>query len=227
MKKQKTYKSYYIYNKTLHEQNKIKFLKELLKANNENKQDFDTWYYKESLTNKQYELFTSGNFKKLKELLKKQIIKEKAKLKEQEEKAKQDFDKIKELQDIKSLTIEIEWSSGRRSMGAYQTKAIATAFYKNGTSEHYETSYTGGCGYDKPSTSAAEVCSKLAKIVLLKHYKKIQNDPEKHYHFYAAENGYYQSGVGINSYITFFKNCGYKVQEIYHKSENITLIISK
>ena len=40
MEKQKTYKSYYIYNKTLHEQNKIKFLKELLKANNENKQDF-------------------------------------------------------------------------------------------------------------------------------------------------------------------------------------------
>ena len=70
MEKQfKNYKQYYIYNKTLHEQNKIKFLKELLKANNENKQDFDTWYYKESMTNKQYELFTSGDFKKLKELL--------------------------------------------------------------------------------------------------------------------------------------------------------------
>ena len=228
MEKQfKNYKQYYIYNKTLHEQNKIKFLKELLKANNENKQDFDTWYYKESMTNKQYELFTSGDFKKLKELLKKQIIKEKAKLKEQEEKAKQDFDKIKELQDIKSLTIEIEWSQGRRSMGAYQTKAIGHAFYKNGTSDYYETSYTGGCGYDKPSTSAAEVCDKLAKIVLLKHYSKIQKDTEKHYHFYAAENGYYQHGVGMSSYTTFFKNCGYKVKELYHHNENITLMITK
>ena len=128
---------------------------------------------------------------------------------------------------IESLTIEIEWSSGRRSMGAYQTKAIGHAFYKNGTSDYYETSYTGGCGYDKPSTSTAEVCDKLAKIVLLKHYSKIQKDTEKHYHFYAAENGYYQHSVGMSSYTTFFKNCGYKVKELYHHNENITLLISK
>lgn len=228
MEKQfKTYKQYYIYNKTLGKRNKIKWLKELLKVNKNNKQDFENWYYKEAMTEKQYQLYQNNDLKKLKELLKKQIIKEETKLKEAEQEKAAEIEKIKELQDIKSLTIEIEWSNGRRSMGAYQTRAIATAFYKNGTSDRVETSFTGGCGYDKPSTSTAEACDKLAKIILLKHYKKIQKDPEKHYHFYAAENGYYQHGVGISSYITFFKNCGYKVKEIYHHNQNITIFITK
>jgi len=229
-KQEKTYKSYYINNYTLHTQNKINTIKKLLKITKSEAEALEDWElsrFNSYLTQAQIDTLRSGNLKKLKELLKKQIEKEKKKLTEEKEKAKKELEKIAELQDIKSFDIQIEWSQGRRSMGAYQTKASGRAFYKNGTSEYYETSYTSGCGYDKPSTSASELCNKLAKIVLLKHYSKIQKDTGKHYHFYAAENGYFSYGVGINSYITFFKNCGYKVQEIYHRNENITLLISK
>ena len=226
MKEFKTYKDYYIYNHTLHTQNKIKFLKDLLKANKNNKDDFDYWHYKEAMTNKQYELFKNNDFKKLKELLKKQIEKEKKKLTLEKEEALQDYNKIKELKDINYAIIDVMWSSGRRSMGAYQTYATIHAYYKNGTSKYYETRYTGGCGYDKPSTSTSEVCNEALKIVLLKHYKKIMSDSEKHYKFYAGESGYFSYGVGMSSYETFFKNCGYKVQYISHHNSDITLIIT-
>jgi len=230
MEKQKTYKSYYINNYTLHTQNKIESIKKLLKITKkeaESLQDWEKSRYYNYLTPTQAQALNKADTIKLKKLLKKQLEKEKQQLKIEKLKALKDYNEIKELKDIKKLVLDIEWSNGRRSMGAYQTKCFATAHYLNNTSDLYETSYTGGCGYDKPSTSASQACNKLAKIVLLKHYNKIQKSDEKHYKYYAAENGYFSYGVGINSYITFFKNCGYKVQEIYHKSENITLIISK
>lgn len=226
----KTYKQYYIYKKTLENTNKINQIKKIMKLNGKsNEADIlvlENWYTAEVLTKKQWQLLKERNYKQLKELLKKQLIKEQKKLEEAKKEALKDYQKIEELKDIKSLLIEVEWSSGRRSMGAYQTKAIGHAFYKNGTSERVETGYTGGCGYDKPSTSASEVCNKLAKITMLKNWKKIQNSEEKHYKFYAGEYGYFQYGVGINCYETFFKNCGYNVKMIYHNNENITLIIT-
>lgn len=229
-RQEKTYKSYYINNYTLHTQNKINTIKKLLKITKKKAEALQEWElsrYYNYLTPTQAEALKKANIQKLKKLLKKQLEKEKQTLTNEKAEALKEYNKIKELQDIKKLVLDIEWSNCRRSMGAYQAKCFATAHYKNNTSDIYETSYTGGCGYDKPSTSAAEACSKLAKIVLLKHYNKIQKSEEKHYKYYAGENGYFQHGVGINSYITFFRNCGYKVQEIYHKSENITIIITK
>ena len=196
------------------------------KSNEADIEALENWFTKEVLTEKQWQLLKERNFKQLKELLKKQLLKEQKKLEEAKKEALKDYQKIEELKDIRSLLIEVEWSSGRRSMGAYQTKAIGHAFYKNETSERVETGYTGGCGYDKPSTSISEVCDKLAKIVLLKHWKKIQNSEEKHYKFYAGEYGYFQNAVGVSSYETFFKNCGYNVKIIYHNNENITLMIT-
>ena len=226
-KQEKNYKTYFINRYTYKTTNKINALKKLLKVNKQNADDFDTWYYGEILTPKQAELLRTNNFKKLKELLKNQIEREKEKLTKEKAEALKEYNKIKEQKDIKILVINIMWSNGRRSMGAYQTMASASVEYQNNTGEFYDTNYTGGCGYDKPSTSAGEVCNKLAKIVLLKHYNKIQNDKDKHYHFYAAENGYFQHGVGLNSYETFFKNCGYKVKRTYHSNENETLVITK
>ena len=75
MEKFKNYKSYYIYSETLKTQNKIKVLKELLKVNTDNWEDFDKWFYHEAMTKKQYQLYINKDFKTLKELLKKQIKK--------------------------------------------------------------------------------------------------------------------------------------------------------
>ena len=224
---EKNYKNYYINTQTAHTKNKIKALKEMLQVNKNTAEDFDSWYYKEAMTDSQYKYFKNGDFKKLKELIKKQIQKEKTKLISEKEEALKKYQDIKELKDIKEAVIDIMWSRGRRSMGAYQTKATARVTYKNGDFKYYETNYTGGCGYDKKSTSMSRVCNELLKIVFIKHYKKIVNDAEKHYKYYAGESGYFQYGVGLSSYYTFFKNCGYKVKEIYHSNEDTTIIISK
>ena len=226
-KMEKTYKQYFTNNYNLHTINKIKALKGLLKANKDNYKDFNYWYYKDAMTETQYKYFINQDFKTLKELLKKQIEKEKRKLEKGKQQAAEEYENIKKLIDIKHAIFEIVWSTRRLDLGSYQAKVIASVSYKNGDFKQYETRYTGGCGYDKQSTALAEACSELLKIVLLKHYNKIQKDEEKHYHFYAAEYGYYQHGVGLSSYFTFFKNCGYKVQQIYHKNEDTTLIVSK
>lgn len=225
----KTYRQYYIYNRTLKNTNKINQIKKIMKLNGKsNEADIlalENWYTAEVLTERQWQLFKNKDFKSLKKLLKKQLEKEAKKLQEAKAKALEEYENIRALKDIKSALIEIEWSAGRRSLGAYQTKAFGNASYKNNTTEFFDTTYTGGCGYDKPSTSASEICNELLKIILLKNWHKIQKAEDKHYKFYAAEYGYYQGGVGINSYITFFKNCGYKVNYIYHQNENITILI--
>lgn len=85
----------------------------------------------------------------------------------------------------------------------------------------------GGCGYDKTSTAMSYFCNKLLKIVILKHDKKIINDNDKHYKYYAGEPLYYQYGVGLSSYETFFKNLGYKVKIRYLQNENVLIDIIK
>jgi len=231
MKNEKSYKKIFLESETSSERLKVDYIKSLLKKTKKEIESMEDWeksrfsYY---LTSKQCELLNNNNVADLKKLLKKQIEKEEKKLQEETEKAIAKYNDIKNLIDIKHAIIDVEWSSGRRSMGAYQTKAVANVTYKDGSYNYFETGYTGGCGYDKPSTSFGEIASKLLKIALVKNYdKKIKNNPEKHYKFYAAENGYFQHGVGLNSYIQFFRNLGYKVQEIYHKNENTTIIIDK
>lgn len=231
MKNEKSYKKIFLESETSHARLKVDYIKSLLKKTKKEIESMEDWeksrfnYY---LTQKQCELLNNNNITDLKKLLKKQLEKEAKKLQEETEKATTKYNDIKNLIDIKHAIIAVEWSSGRRSMGAYQTKAVANVTYKNGSYNYFETGYTGGWGYDKPSTSFAAVASELLKIVLVKNYdKKIKNNPEKHWKFYAAENGYFQHSVGLNSYIQFFKNLGYKVQAIYHKNENTTIIIDK
>lgn len=229
MKEFKNYKEYFVNNETWRITNKIKNLRELYNMFNKDIEGLENWKkgrYSESLTTKQTELLYNNNIKELKPLLKKQIEKENKKLIIEKENAINKYNKIKELGDIEKITIDVEWSSGRGAYG-YQTKGFARVWYKNGDFDSYETSYTGGCGYDKPSATLAELCNKLLKIVFVKHGNKILKDNEKHYKFYAGEGLYFQGGVGVSSYETFFKNLKYKTNFQYLRSENIYIEISK
>ena len=208
-------------------QNKIKVLKELLKVNADNLEDFDRWFYNEAMTNAQFKTLKSGDFARFKTMIKKQIKKEKIKLEDKKAKALAKYNEIAQLKDIKRAIIEIEWSSCRRSMGAYQTMATASVEYMNESYKKHITGFTSGCGYDKPSTSFSEVANALLKVVFIKHGKKILNDANAHYNYYAGEHLYYQSAVGLSSYERFFKNLGYKVEVIYHQNENTTYVITK
>lgn len=227
MEKFKNYKAYYINAQTLKTQNKIKALKELLKANKDNAEKYDNWRYNEVMTSAQAKAFRENDFTKFKKMIKKQLEREKSKLQGEKEKALANYNDIAQLKDIKRAVIDIEWSSGRRSMGAYQTMATASVEYMDGTYKKHITGFTGGCGYDKPSTSFSEIASELLKVVFVKHGKKILNDENAHYHYYAGEHLYYQYGVGLSSYEQFFKNLGYKVEVINHRNENTTYIITK
>ena len=231
MKEYKNYKNYFVDHYTYKINNKIKTLEKVQALDFNNEVDYmalDNWVTHEHLTNKQFELFKNKDDKKLKILLDKQLIKEYKKLELEKAEALKEYEQIKELEDISNITINVDWSSGRRSMGAYQTMAQGVVFYKNGTCKEYSTGWTGGCGYDKPSTSLSEFCNATLKILLVKHGAKILKDPNKHYKFYACEPLYFQYGVGVSSYETMFKNMGYNVKIIYRGKnyDNFTMIIS-
>ena len=230
MENYKNYKQYFIENETYKIQNKIKGLKEIYKMTKkeiEELEDWKKWRYYEHLTTKQSKLFRDAKTTELRKLLKKQIEKESIKLKTAKEMALVKYNEIKDLKDVDTAIFEIEWSSRRLDLGAYQTKCFCRVWYKNGAFESYDSNYTGGCGYDKPSSSLSSVCNKLLKILILKNDKKILNDTEKHYKYYACEPLYFQYGVGVSSYQTMFKNLGFKVDTIYHRNENITITIRK
>lgn len=227
MKDFKNYKQYFVETETWSRQSKIEALKALYKMSVKDLQTYKlNWREQEALTDRQFELFKNKDFKKLKELLKKQIEKENQKLIEEKEEALKKYENIKALQDIKSASIEIVWTARSGAYG-YQCKAIGHVFYKNNTHEFYESENTSGCGYDKTSTAMSYFCNKLLKIVILKHCNKILKDNDKHYKFYAGEPLYYQYGVGMSSYESFFKNLGYKVHTRYLQNENILFEIIK
>lgn len=226
----KNYKQYFLHSYTLGIKNKLNNLREInATLDASNFEAFDTWRTREDLTSRQYELFKNQDFKKLKMLLDKQIIKEERKLEEKKAEALKKYEELALLEDIDNVTIHVDWSAGRRSLGAYQTMAQGSVFYKNGTSRHFETGYTGGCGYDKPSTSLSEFCNATLKILLVKHGAKILKDANKHYKFYACEPLYFQYGVGVSSYETMFRNMGYNVKIIYRGKnyDNFTMLISR
>lgn len=229
MKNFKNYKKYFIDTETWKNKRKINELKELLRMKISDIKNLEGWKkdrYNEFLTAKQYEVFRTGNIKELKILLKKQIEKENKKLIIEKEKAIEKYNKIKDLKDIKKASIEIIWSNRAGAYG-YQCYATGRVWYKNGSFADYKTDFTGGYGYDKTSTALSRFCNELLKIIILKNDKKILNDNDKHYHFYACEPLYFQYGVGLSSYQTMFKNLGYKTNFRYLSNENILIDIEK
>lgn len=229
MKNYKNFKNYYIENQCYKTKNKIETLKELAKISKKDfgaLEDWKNWRYTSELTVKQNQLFKEKKLTELKKLLKKQIEKETKKLETEKQEALRHYENIKALGDVKRAEIQICWTKHSGAYG-YQCKAIGSVFYKNNTFERYETENTGGCGYDKASTALSYFCNKLLKIVILKHDKKILNDENKHNKFYAGEPLYYQYGVGLSSYESFFKNLGYKTTFTYLHNEDIYITIEK
>ena len=230
MENYKSYKDYFIKHYCYDINNKINYLTTLNKADlkkEEVYQNFDNWQANEYLTTRQFELFKSKEFKKLHLLLDKQLLKEKEKLKNKKIEALEEYNKIKDLKDIKSIVIHVDWSTTRKSMLAYQTKAMGYIFFENGDFKEYETTWTGGCGYDKASTSLSVFCNNTLKILLLKHFKKIIVNENRQ--FYACENLYFSYGVGVSSYERMFKAMGYNVKYIPRgkNNENFSLFITK
>lgn len=229
MKEYKSYKEYYIHNQTWDRQNKIDSIKELLKMTQKEVEMLDTWQkhrFANYLTEKQHKLLLENKTTELKKLLRKQLEKEKNKIEAEKMTALESYNKIKELKDIKKASIEIIWSDRAGAYG-YQCYCFGRVWYANGQCEAYETEKTGGWGYDKASSALSYFCNKLLKIIILKHDKKIINDPEKHHKYYACEHLYFQYGVGLSSYQSLFQKLGYKANFHFLKNENVVIDIYK
>lgn len=229
MKEYRTYKNYFIDTKTFKERTKVETINELLKMKAEDIQKLEDWEKSrraENLTDKQAKMLYNNDLKALKELLKKYKPKAMEQLKQAKEDAQKQYNDIKQLEDIKRATFEINWTKNSGTYG-YQCQCTAQVEYKNGTFTRYTSERTGGCGYDKPSSALSYALNHTAKVLLVKHGARILKDKEKHYKYYACENMYFSYGVGVNSYLTMFKNMGYKVTPIYHNNEDITIIIEK
>ena len=227
--KYKNYKEYIIKMELWEINRKMENIKSLLKATKEeikNKKDFELARFSAYLTNKQFELLKNRNLTELKKLLRKQLEKEKAKKEAGKQKAIEKYNNIKELGDIAQAQIEIVWSNRAGAYG-YQCYCVGRVWYKNKTCKNYQTSFTGGCGYDKASSALSYFCNELMQILILKNDKKILNDEEKHHKYYACEPLYFQYGVGLSSYETMFKNLGYKTRFRYLQNDNILIDIEK
>lgn len=229
MEKYKSYRDYMIKYEQWETDTKIKNIKDLLKATKESIKELKDWEidrFSNYLTTKQFELLKNRDMNELKKLLKKQLEKEKKKMETKKEIAITKYNNIKELGDITQAQIEIIWSQRAGAYG-YQCYCFGRVWYKNKSCETYETEYTGGYGYDKSSSALSYFCNQLLKIIILKNDKKIINDPEKHYKYYACEPLYFQYGVGLSSYQTMFKNLGYKTKFRYLQNDNILIDIEK
>ena len=229
MEDYKTYKQYYINSRTFTERETLKNINTILKLKNIDLQNMEEWKKNrlaEHLTNKQYQLFKNNELKELKKILRRYKEKAKNNLQAATEKAKESYNDIKALKDIKKATFEIEWSKTRGAYG-YQCKCYSKIEYKNGSYNYYESEKTSGCGYDKASSALSYNMNKTCKILLVKYGNKILKDTNKHYNCYACENLYFSYGVGVNSYKSMFEYFGFKTNVIYHNNEDITIFIEK
>ena len=111
---------------------------------------------------------------------------------------------IRKQRKVKRLDIIITWSRG--SMQAMQTQAEANIEYIDGWGS-LETSKTGGWGYDKESTTMAELLNKAIRYMIVdkKENKKapygvtIRND---------IFNNRFNGGVGVSCYYSIIKYLG-------------------
>ena len=225
----KSYRDYYIKNYMYKINNKIETINKIQKMKKGELESMEQWQkgrLAEDLTNKQAKMLYNNELAPLKKLLKKYIVKVKEQQKEEKAKAVASYEDIKALKGIKKAVFEIEWTKTAGAYG-YQCKCTSQIHYKNNTYNYYEGEKTGGCGYDKISSALSYNLNHTAKILLVNYGTKILKDSNKHFNCYACENMYFSYGVGLSSYVSMFQYFGYKVQQITHPNEDITLIIEK
>ena len=206
--------------------------KELKNAmDNLKKQDkndiLDLWYYKNKLTNKQYNKYVNDELtdEQIKEILKNKITKEYEKRKNKELKR---IDTIKEANEkVQIINISINWV--RNSTWGYNPHATVTT--NLGTITEGKVS---GCGYDKESAAIAEALDKnndILKLLYIAKNKKMTFKNNNNHELLGYGSGYgalpyFEGGVGSGSLMDIFKNLGYNVQE-YHTDNSDFYTITK
>lgn len=144
----------------------------------------------------------------------------------------ENLQRIEEIANAEPCTyfrLDIEWTTG--SAYGWQARAtLATGI------QYIEGSRTGGCGYDKGSTAAANVLN-LAPEILKNLYEqeekrlsKREKQSRRDFIGYGCydDNGYYltpkfEGGVGLECHITILKKCGYDIEHVSTKYADVII----
>jgi len=169
------------------------------------------WYLNNLLpAGKQKDVFNS--VKELKEYLKKRLELRTSKKLESLEKQLSFNDN---LQEIESLTINVEWK--KSSMWGMNPTAEA---YINGIGR-VSSGSIGGCGYDKQSTAVANVLNQAPqfKKIMCELKNKLSNCKKQNRELFGYGSGYgiipsFEGGVGVNCYDRIFNSIGYEFKTV-------------
>ena len=133
------------------------------------------------------------------------------------------FKEARDQKEVKKMVVSIIWERG--SMQAMQTRAEVQVFYKNGSFNRFETSKTGGWGYDKESTTLSQVFNQtlLYKIVDDKRRKKAPYGINKQERYFLPSYSY---GIGTSCYYSICEYIGGKMELIASTSKTNTYIIT-
>jgi hypothetical protein len=127
---------------------------------------------------------------------------------------------FKETREIANITIDTDWRRG--SYGANQCKASVRVIYKDYSVEEYESSHTGGCGYDKQSTATGEALTQIN--ALMQEFCKAANEAVKAGKSYRDYIGYgsgysvvpyFEGGVGFSCHQHILEKLGYKFKHVH------------
>lgn len=146
---------------------------------------------------------------------------------------KKDLQRVDDIANAETcpyFKLTIEWTTGGHY--GWQARAdLATCI------NYYEGKRTGGCGYDKGSTAAANVLNRAPEILktLYEQEEKRLSKRERQrrrefigYGCFEHCNAWYflprfEGGVGIESHITILKNCGYDVEWVDTKYADVII----
>jgi hypothetical protein len=125
-----------------------------------------------------------------------------------------------EKKEIVRITIDTDWKRG--SYGAQQCKARARVLYKDYSVEEYESSLTGGCGYDKESTATGEALTQINALMqeLCKAANEAIKAGKSYRDFIGYGSGYsvvpyFEGGVGFTCHQHILEKLGYKFKHVH------------
>lgn len=133
------------------------------------------------------------------------------------------FKVARDQREVKKMIISIIWERG--NMQAMQTRAEADIYFKDGGYQNFNTSKTGGWGYDKESTTLAEIFNSLLRY-------KIVDDRRRKTRPYGIRKQdkyflpHYEGGVGASCYYNICEYIGGSMKQIASTTKTTTYEIT-
>ena len=197
--------------------------KDLTKFKRELKEDskeeiLKGWYYKR---------YTTAATKRDAETMTKTVLINKiiAKyIRDEEKKLQKQLEHIKTVanaKEVEMITINVDWKKSRTWGNNAKTEIFVR--YTDNTSEHFESSRTSGCGYDKESTAISEAlnqCNGVLKL-LYKEKNKLKNFKQSNAIAIGYGSGYgilpqLEGGTGVSCMYEICNSIGVKFESISH-----------